>query len=112
MKEVIDALELPTDNAEDTAKAVSVVWTVLFGPEMQFELAEATAQKVVVKATGCAFPHRQKEMGTNLDCFPVCASFMEAIYKAANPKLEVSRSDKCIQRGDSYCGEWIIDLKE
>jgi hypothetical protein len=109
IKQVTDALGLPGDNAETAAKAVTSANTVFFGPEIQAEFPEASPQKVEARATGCPFPLRMKELGISLDCYPVCAAYHEAAYKAVNPKLKVSRGDKCLNYGDSYC-DWIVEM--
>jgi hypothetical protein len=111
VKQVTDALGLPVATAEEAAKAVTSVNTVCFGPEIQAEFPEASPLKVEARATGCPFPLRMKEMGISLDCYPVCAAYHEAAYKAVNPKLKVSRGDKCLNQGDSYC-DWTLEMQE
>ena len=110
VKQVIDALGLPTDNAESAAKAVTCANTVMFGTEMQLEITESSPKKVVAKATGCAFAVRMKEMGVKMDCFPVCTAYLQATYNAVNPDLKFTVVDNCINRGDAYCGEYLIEL--
>ena len=112
VKQVIDALGLPTDNAEAAIKAVVCANTVMFGTEMQLDITEAGPQKVVAKMTGCPFPLRMKEMGVKLDCLPVCTAYQEATYNAVNPKLKVNNGGKCINQGDAYCGEFVVEMQE
>ena len=112
VKQIIDALGLPTDNAEAAVKAIDCANIVMFGSEMQMDLTEASPQKVVGKVTGCAFPLRMKEMGIKMDCSPVCTAYQEATFKAVNPKLKVNIGDKCINQGDAYCGEVVVEMQE
>jgi len=112
VKQIIDALGLPTDNAEAAAKAVTCANIIINGPEGQADITEASPHKVVAKATGCAFSLRMKEMGVKMDCLPVCTAYHEAAYKAVNPKLRVNIGDKCINRGDAYCGEFVVEMQE
>ena len=112
VKQIIDALGLPTDNAEAAAKAVTCANIVMFGTEMQIDITEASPQKVAAKMTGCAFPLRMKEMGVKMDCLPVCTAYQKATYNAFNPKLKVNIGDKCINRGDAYCGEFVVEMQE
>ena len=112
VKQVIDALGLPTDNAEAAVKAIDCANIIMFGTEMQMDLTEANPQKVVGKVTGCAFPLRMKEMGVKMDCVPVCTAYQEGTFKAVNPKLKVSVGDKCINQGDEYCGEFVVEMQE
>jgi len=112
VKQIVDALGLPTDNLEAAVKAVDCANIIMFGTEMQMDITEASPQKVVAKATGCPFPLRMKEMGVKMDCVPVCTAYQEGTFKAVNPKLTVSVGDKCINRGDEYCGEFVVELQE
>ena len=112
VKQIIDALGLPTDNAEAAVKAIDCANIVMFGTEMQMDFTEAGPQKVVVKGTGCAFPLRMKEMGVKMDCSPVCTAYQQATFKAVNPKLKVDIGDKCINQGDEYCGEVVVEMQE
>jgi len=112
VKQIIDALGLPTDNVEAAVKAVECANIVMFGTEMQMDITEASPQKIVAKATGCPFPLRMKEMGVEMDCVPVCTAYQEGTFKAVNPKLKVSVGDKCINQGDEYCGEFVVEMQE
>ncbi|HEA66808.1 MAG TPA: hypothetical protein ENI07_08315 [Desulfobacterales bacterium] len=69
-------------------------------------------QKVLANVTGCPFPLRMKEMGVKMDCSPVCTAGLEAAYNAVNPKLKLNIGDKCIGRGDAYCGEYVVEMQE
>jgi hypothetical protein len=112
VKQVIDALGLPTDNAETAAMAVTCANRVIFGTEMQLDIIEANPRKVTGKMTGCAFPLRMKEMGVKMDCFPVCTAYVQAAYNAVNPNLKLTIGDKCMNRDDAYCGEYVIEMQE
>ena len=110
VKQLVDALGLPADDATAAGNAVVTANIVMMGPEIQIETVEATPTKSVSRVTGCAWPLRMKEMGITLDCMPVCTAYHEAAYKAVNPKLVFRRGDKCIARGDPYCGDWVLEL--
>jgi hypothetical protein len=112
VKQIIDALGLPTDNAEAAVKAADCANIVMLGTEMQVDITEASPQRVVAKVTGCAFPLRMKEMGVKMDCSPVCTAYQQATYSAVNPKLKIDIGDKCIGRGDAYCGEYVVEMQE
>ena len=111
IKQLVDALGLPTDDAKAAANAVATAVTVAMGPESQGDFIEATPTRVVSRITGCAPQLRMKEMGVTLDCMPVCTAHMEAMYKALNPRLVFRAGDKCIGRGDPYCGDAVIELR-
>jgi hypothetical protein len=110
IKQMIDALGFPTDNAEAATKALTCAYAVMFGPEMQSEIIDASPQKSVSRVTQCAFPLRMKEMRVEFDCFPVCTAMVKAAYHAIKPDLKVAIGDKCIRRGDAYCGEYVVEM--
>ncbi len=112
VKQIVEGLGLPTDNVEAAVKAVDCANIVMFGTEMQIDITEASPQKVTARAIGCPFPLRMKEMGVKMDCVPVCMAYQEAAYKAVNPKFKVSSGGKCINRGDEYCGEFVVEMQE
>jgi hypothetical protein len=112
VKQIIDALGLPTDNVEAAVRAVDCANIVMFGTEMLIDITEASPQKVAAKVTGCAFPLRMKEMGVKMDCLSVCTAYQKATYNAVNPKLKVNIGDKCINQGDAYCGEFVVEMQE
>ena len=110
IKQLIDTLELPTDTAEEASKALSCAYAVMFGPEQLSEKIDASPEKTVGRMTQCAFPLRMKELGVAIDCYPVCTAMIRAAYNAINPDLKVSIGDKCISRGDAYCGEYVVEM--
>ena len=110
VKQLVDALGLPADDAKAAANAVTTATVVMLGPEVQVEVIEATPTKVLGRVTGCPWPLRTKEMGAALDCVPPCGAYFEAAYKAVNPKLVFRPGDKCMMRGDPYCGDWVLEL--
>jgi hypothetical protein len=112
VKQIIEALGLPTDNAAAALKAVTCANTIMFGNEIQIEVTEASPQKAAAKVTGCAFPLRMKELGVKMDCLPVCTAYQEAAYKAVNPKLKINMGDKCVNEGDPSSSEFVVEMQE
>jgi len=111
VKQLVDAVGLPTGDAKAAFNAVMTASTVMMGPEIRVEVIEATPTKVVCRATGCPFSVRMKEMGITLDCVGPCTAYFQGAYKAVNPKLVFRAGDKCIVRGDPYCGDFVLELQ-
>lgn len=112
VKRMIDGFGLLADTAEAAVKAVTLANAVMFGTEIQIDITEENPQKVTSKVIGCAFPLRMKEIGVHMDCLPVCKAYQEATYNAVNSKLKVNIGNKCIIRGDEYCGELVVEMEK
>ena len=112
VKRMIDGFGILAGTAQAAVKAVTLANAVMFGTEIQIDITEENPQKVTAKVIGCAFPLRMKEIGVHMDCLPVCKAYQEATYNAVNPMLKVKIGDKCINRGDEYCGEIVVEMEE
>jgi len=61
-KEIADALGLAGNDAKSVAEAFQSVVLVSMGPEIESETIEATADKAVVRVTGCPWWNRFNEL--------------------------------------------------
>jgi len=110
-KQVTDVLGLAGDDAKSVAETIQLVATVAMGPEFKLETVEATAEKAVVRCTGCPWWNRFKELGISEGFCPVAdLAYCDALAKSLNPKVTVSLP-KAMPRGDPYC-EWVYELQE
>lgn len=110
IKQLVDALGLPTHDLPAMANSLNAAVTLIYGPEMQIETLDSSPKKVVARMTGCPFPARMKETGITLDCLPICSVYFEAMWKALKPNAVVSAGDKSLARGDPYCGDRVVEL--
>ena len=110
-KQVADAFGLAGGDAKSAAETVMLVSVVAMGPELKFEFVEATAERAVLRGTGCPWWNRLKELGIEFDpCSLADPAYCDAFAKSLNPKVSVSLT-KALPRGDSYC-EWVYELQK
>ena len=110
-KEIADALGLAGDDAKFVAGTFALVSALAMGPELKFETVEATAEKAVLRGTGCPWWNRQKELGISDDVLSAGDSaYCEAFTKILNPKVTLAH-DKARHRGDPYC-EFVFELQK
>jgi len=110
-KQVADALGLVGDDAKSVAETVQFVATVVMGPERKMETVEATAEKAVVRCTGCPWWNRTKELGISDDlCSSGDAAWNDGLAKSLNPKVTASLTGS-MPRGDPHC-EWVYELQK
>jgi len=110
-KQVADAFGLAGGDAKSAAETVMLVSVVAMGPEVKAGIVEATAEKAVVRSTGCPYWNRMKELGISDDlCSLSDPAYFNAFAKSLNPKLTLTLT-KALPRGDSYC-EWVYELQK
>lgn len=110
-KQIADALGLAAADAKSTAEAVQLVALVSMGPELKFQTVEATAEKAVIRGTGCPWWNRVKEFGISDDLLSVGSpAWTSSLTKSLNPKVTLSGT-RSMCRGDAYC-EWIYKLQQ
>lgn len=110
---VKETFNIPVEDAVGAAKLVDVAATLMNGPELEFEIVEATPERVVSRITKCTWMERWfKDFGTKPELIPCPASdqhWGEAGLKAINPMLTY-KVTKAMPWGDPYC-ETIIEFK-
>jgi hypothetical protein len=108
-KEIADALGLAPADAKSVAETVRSVEIVMMGPEFEFELVEAKAERAAHRWTECVWWNRQKELGLSGElCIAGCPAYNSALAKSLNPKV-TARLTKAKPRGDAYC-EYVFQL--
>ena len=109
-KEFADSLGLATENAQDIEAASTLLAITAMGPEFNFDVVEATADRCVGKTTICPWCERCKELGVDFDaCGPGHQAWGEGVMEALNPNFKFSLTKNMV-RGDAHC-EWIIERK-
>ena len=110
-KQIADNLGLSGDDAKSIVETINTVAVVAMGPEVKFEIVEATAEKVVSRSAGCPWWNRMKELGISDDlCSVADPAYFNGLAKSLNPKVTVSLN-KAMPLGDPYC-EWIYKLQK
>jgi hypothetical protein len=110
-KQIADDLGLAGADAKSAAETVMSVAVVAMGPEVKFEIVEATAEKAVLRSTGCPWWNRMKELGISDNlCSSGDSAWCDNLAKSLNPKVTVTLT-KAKPRGDPYC-EWVYELQK
>ena len=110
---VKETFNIPVEDAVGAAKLVDVAATLMNGPELEFEIVEATPERVVSRITKCTWMEKYKEFEvppTLRPCISGCPAWCEEGLKAVNPKI-TSKLTKAMPFGDPYCEE-IIEFKD
>ena len=109
-KEFAENLGLASDNAGELEAVAELFAHAAMGPECQFEVVEATADRCVGKATMCPWCERGKEMGLDFDfCNSGHQAWGESVVESLNPNFKFTLTKNMV-RGDAHC-EWIIERK-
>ena len=66
-KEFADTVGLPAENATDVEAAMHLLAKASMGPEFQFDVVEATADRCVGTTTECPWHKRWKEQGLDMN---------------------------------------------
>lgn len=111
MKKIAQALDLPTDNANQIHKTFIKTSTFLYGEETKSDIIEETNDQIVERVTDCALLKRAIEH--NLDpkkaAFIVCNAYRKYGVESLNPYY-TNRFKKSMCSGDPYCecviGRW------
>ena len=109
-----DMFNVPVEDAVGAANLLIVAATLMNGPETQFEIVEATPERVVVRWPKCVWMERWfKDFGTKPELIPCVHSdqaWGEGGLNAVNPNITYNVI-KAMPRGDPYC-ETLIEFKE
>ena len=81
------------------------------GPELQFQIVEATKDKCVGRTTECPWHKRWKEQGLEMDtCGAGHQAWGDGAAEAMNPNFTFTLT-KNMLHGDSHC-EWVVERKK
>jgi hypothetical protein len=108
-----EMFNLPVENAIDADNLVTVVATLMNGPENTPEVVEATPERVVGRIIKCTWMERYKECDIDrafIPCVHGDQAWGEEGLKAVNPKISY-KITKAMPLGDPYC-ESIVEFKE
>ena len=110
-KEFADSVGLPTETAEDVEAAMHLLAKASMGPEFEFEVVEATADKCVGRTTECPWHKRWKELGVDFDtCGVGHQRWGDGAAESMNPNYTFKLTKNMV-RGDSHC-EWVVERKK
>ena len=108
-----ETFSIPVEDAIDASKLVTVVGTLLQGPEFESETVEETSERVVRRATKCVWMERYNDVEVDpalSTCPAGDQAWGEEGLKAVNPKLTYKLT-KALPWGDPYC-EFVIEFEE
>ena len=110
VKEIVDAVGLPTENATQIEEALELAARASMGPEFEFKVVEATQDRCVARCSKCAWHERWKELGLGWDfCRSGHQRWGEGAVESMNPNFAHSLT-KTMGGGESYC-EFVIERK-
>ena len=110
---VKETFNIPVEDAIGAAKLAIVAGRLLMGPESQYEIVEATRERVVLKRAQCVWLERMNDFEVDAElmtCPPAHQANSEEGLKAVNPKITVKLT-KAMPWGDPYC-EDVIEFKD
>jgi len=110
---VKETFNIPVEDAVGASKLYIIAVKLLSGPEGEFEIVEATPERVVLRYTKCPIWERYEELEVDPVLFPcdeVDQISCEEGFKVVNPKITFKRT-KAMPRGDPYC-EAVIEFME
>ena len=103
-------LGLPAKTAEEIDKAQGLISVILYGPEIQYKIVDATNDHVKTQITSCQFLNRAKELGLESETlFENCKAYNKTFVKNLNPKY-TKKITRAMCMGDKYC-ETLTKLK-
>lgn len=104
-------LELPANNAPEVSQAQSVVFNMLFGPELRYETISKSENQVLDRITGCPMLNRANEMALDMDGLcESCQATNQAFIENLNPDY-TQRTVKAMCLGAQYC-EMCTELRK
>ena len=110
-KQFADALGITVESPRDLQEFSELLAMTSMGPELAFEVVEATEDRCVGRTTTCVWHERWKELGLDFDtCTVGHQRWTEGIIDSLNLNFTFSIT-KNMNRGDSYC-EWKIERKK
>jgi hypothetical protein len=109
-KTLADMLGLPTGNAIEVDDSWGLISSILYGPEIKWDVIEENEDMRKTRITGCPFLNRAKEMGIDpKDGFGACQAYNRSIVENLNPKY-TQRFESGMCLGAPYCKS-IVELK-
>jgi hypothetical protein len=110
MKEFGNSFGFTGNDPKSMAVSMPVIITLFSGPQIKFEIEEATEEKARVKCVNCTLWNAMQAQKITDDLCSTGSQYMwEGFAKAMNSKM-TSTLVKARPRGDSVC-EWVIELK-
>ena len=110
-KEFVDTVGLPAENATDIEAATHLLAKASMGPEFQFEVVEATADRCVGRTTECPWHKRWKEQGLDMNtCGVGHQRWGDGAAESLNPDFTFTLNKNMVA-GDSHC-EWVVERKK
>ena len=107
-REFADGLGLATGSAKDIEAVTHLLAQASMGPEFEFEVVEATADRCVGKTTKCPWHKRWKEQGVDFDtCGAGHQNWGAGAVESLNPNFRFTLTKNMV-RGDSHC-EWVVE---
>lgn len=102
-KQIADNLGMACDDAKSAVQAGILVCIASMGPEFEFEITEATAEKAVFRFHECQWHNRMKDFGILEDlCTAACPAYWNGLAKSLNSRLVASLT-KAKPLGDPFC---------
>jgi hypothetical protein len=108
-----ETFNIPVEDAIGAYKLLNVVVTLLSGPVMEFELVEATPERVVSRVTKCRWWETYQEFDVHSEhraCDAAGRKHQGEGLKAVSPKI-IFNLTKTRQGGYPYC-EYVTEFKE
>ena len=103
-------LGLPSKTAAEIDKAHCLISIILYGPEIQYKIADAFKDHVKTQITLCPFLNRAKELGLESEyLFENCKAYNKTFVNNLNPKY-TKKVIKAMCMGDECC-ETFTELK-
>ena len=110
---VKEMFNIPVEDAIGAFKLTYVAVKLAFGPEVEFEIVEASPEEAVARCLTCPWWERTKELGVKPElrvCEPGDQEFCDEGLKAINPKFTCKHT-KAMPWGDPYC-DFVIEFKD
>jgi len=110
---VKETINTPVEDAVTAAKLYRTAWTLLSGPDFEYEIVQASPEEAVVRINNCPWLQRFEEFEIGPEhraCHRSHQANGEKGLMVFNPMLTFKLT-KAPQWGDSYC-EFIIGLKD
>jgi hypothetical protein len=103
-------LGFPASNAPEISQAQSVVFNMLYGPELKYETVSKSEDQVLDRITECPMLNRAIEMDIALDGIcESCQATNQAFIENMNPNY-TQRTTKAMCMGSEYC-EMCTELR-
>ena len=111
VKEFADTFGLPSETPADVESAMHLLAKASMGPELAFEVVEASDDRCVVRTTECPWHKRWKEQGLDFNtCGVGHQRWGEGATEALNPDFAFTLTKNMVD-GDAHC-EWVVERKK